>query len=551
MSSEILYDAITGVKDELVEEAREDRPAKSKIRWLKFGAIAAAAVLVVGVGGRAVLHWGDNHSPGSAAGGSGHDDGSSEFMAYAGPVFPLTALEGGEGITAERALTCDFSPWTQVWWSNEDEVNSCADLSDEERQDLLEDYNRWYPEGGRFRSSTDLLVTDAYTLRNPTGEDKTVKVLYPFVSSLRELEGRAPTLETEAGELPAVLHAGGYSGGFQTVAGSDSDALLNLERLTSWEGYRDLLSDGRYLEAALGDFPDLSGTPVAVYKFTGYYGPEPDERAGRPNPTIRAGFDLDYDKTTVLSYGFHGMRRDSEHGHMIQCFSIPEPHNPWYGEPYYLFVVGEDIRNLTTGGYVTGGTDADTKRLDGCGVEVERYETDLESALRAAAELMYGTNSRFEAADGSIIRPEFGLYFGLMKEFLVSYGPLSESGPARYDNGWLGHMEFAAVDRVFYLEASVTVPAGGRVELSARMVKPPSYDFYCAHTENRGVCGYDMVTRLGTSLNITRQTARTLNTDGLEIVRQNCGFDWANGVNEVILDPAVEHYYLEMRRSGT
>jgi len=56
------------------------------------------------------------------------------------------------------------------------------------------------------------------------------------------------------------------------------------------------------------------------------------------------------------------------------------------------------------------------------------------------------------------------------------------------------------------------------------------------------------VTKLGSSLDFTSQTARTVNTEDVEIVRQNYGFDWANGVNEVELDQGVEHYYLEVRR---
>ena len=162
---------------------------------------------------------------------------------------------------------------------------------------------------------------------------------------------------------------------------------------------------------------------------------------------------------------------------------------------------------------------------------MERYETDLESALREAAGLMFNWEDR--ETDGE--QPDFELYFGLMKEFLCSYGPLSGKDVARYHTGWLEDMDFAAVDRVFYLEAEVTVPAGGSTEVAAHIRKDASFDFYCAHTENRGIYGYDMVTRLGSSL---------------DFVRQNYGFDWANGVDEVKLDQSVEHYYLEVRRAA-
>lgn len=32
-------------------------------------------------------------------------------MSYAGPVFPLTTVEGGEGLTADGTVTYDFRDW--------------------------------------------------------------------------------------------------------------------------------------------------------------------------------------------------------------------------------------------------------------------------------------------------------------------------------------------------------------------------------------------------------------------------------------------------------
>ncbi|MCI9352323.1 MAG: hypothetical protein HFF58_03615, partial [Lawsonibacter sp.] len=98
-----------------------------------------------------------------------------------------------------------------------------------------------------------------------------------------------------------------------------------------------------------------------------------------------------------------------------------------------------------------------------------------------------------------------------------------------------------------YLEAQVTIPAGGSVTLTAEMTKEGSYDFYCAHTENRGVYGYDMVTQLGSNLACTGQTAVLEDRGQIEIVRQNFGFDLENGIDRVELDSSAEHYYLEVK----
>ena len=105
------------------------------------------------------------------------------------------------------------------------------------------------------------------------------------------------------------------------------------------------------------------------------------------------------------------------------------------------------------------------------------------------------------------------------------------------------------MDRVFYLEAEVTVPAGGSVTLSAAMRREGSFDYYCTHTKNQGVCGYDLVTELGSNLTCTGQRATIEDRGLIEIVRQNFGFDLENDVRTVDLDPAEEHYYLEVRGS--
>lgn len=520
---------------------RKRRPSRRR-RWLPI--CACLAVAVAGAGAWIGLHGG----MGGGAGGSGHDGGST-FMSYAGPVLPLTLREENDAITAQRDITLDFEPWVKTWWSNEQEAASRTDLTAEKRQEVLEQYNEWFPEGGWYRFSSDILVTDAYALTNTSDTDQTISLLYPFVSGLDELDATTPTLTADGAELATTLHAGAYTGGFEGVwkgtIGGDSEGSVNLDYPESWEAYRLLLSDGSYQRDALEDYPDLSGTPVVVYKFTDPWGEPEDDDAGIPNPSIRATFNLDYSRTTVLSYGFHAGSYDREKGFMGQGFSIPQPGERGYGEKVcYLIVLGEDITNLTTQGYVTGGFDrADTIEA---GVTVTRYEADLDDILREVFALLREENVNGESWPGG---SDYEMYYGLFCEELISYGMLSDDVKERYSTGWITDSDFAHVDRVFYLEAEVTIPAGGSVEFSAVMRKEESFDHYCAHTENQGVSGYDMTTRLGSGLRFTGQTAQLLDHGQIEIVRQNFGFDPANGVNRVDLDMAVEHYYLEVTRA--
>ena len=95
----------------------------------------------------------------------------------------------------------------------------------------------------------------------------------------------------------------------------------------------------------------------------------------------------------------------------------------------------------------------------------------------------------------------------------------------------------------------VTIPAGASVNLAAKLTKQASFDYHCAGTENRGVSGYDAVTALGSNLTFTSQSAKLEDREQIAIVRENFGFDLENGITEVELDLATEHYYLEVKRS--
>lgn len=247
----------------------------------------------------------------------------------------------------------------------------------------------------------------------------------------------------------------------------------------------------------------------------------------------------------MLSYNFNGGYYDSDNGVMGKSFSIREEWERGYGTPYYLIVIGDDIQNLQYQGYVTGGWD--TKKTVEAGVAINRTETNLEEALRQAANYNYqeiiDANNYFE------LEAEYGfeLYYGLLKEHLVEYGILSENQMERYDGGSIENLDVVGVSRVCWIEAEITIPAGESITLNATYEKEPSFDFHCAASENKGVSGYDLVTALGSNLAFTQQTACLEDRGQIEIVRQNFGFDLANGIKEVVLDLNKPHYYLEVK----
>ena len=101
-------------------------------------------------------------------------------------------------------------------------------------------------------------------------------------------------------------------------------------------------------------------------------------------------------------------------------------------------------------------------------------------------------------------------------------------------------------DRIFCLTFDVTVPAGEYAEVRIEQHKEPSFDFYCDNTENTGVKGYDMVTKLGSSLDFSGQQAAITGYENIRIVRQNYGFDPEAGITEVELNTDEEYYWIEV-----
>ena len=439
--SERLFEAISHLNDEILDPALEPRRRKTKYHWKRWAALAACLCLVVGVVRLLPLLGGRSGSDSGAS-------GASAFQSYAGPVLPMTLREENENITAQRAITLDFAPWVPVW--------------DEE----LERYD------------DHILVTDEYTLTNTGEEDQTLTLLYPFVTNLNR-EGQ-PVLEAEGEKLETVFHWGSYAGFFK---GSLDDTRLDGEQGDSssltgpncWEDYRNLLSDGSYLARALGDTPDVSQVPVTVYKLTEPYGPARSQEA--PNPTIRVSMELDYEQTHVLSYGFNGGAYDLENGRMVQSFSIPEEGDPEDGQTYYLLVLGDDVDNLTMSGYVTGGLDEDDPELEGCGVTVERYESDLETVLREVLAQYCNQRTYITQHDPEILE----VRYRAVVEQLLLYGPLESQSTQRYAYGPLEDLFSDAWDfqRVCWLETQVTVPAGGSLTVTVSMEKEASYDYSC------------------------------------------------------------------------
>lgn len=134
------------------------------------------------------------------------------------------------------------------------------------------------------------------------------------------------------------------------------------------EDYISLLADGSYLRNALGDWVMFDQT-VTVYEFINVQGNHEKSDA----PTLAAEFNLDYERTKMLTFNFNGAEYDYENGYMRRSFYVPNKDSPAYNRSYYMIVVGDDITNLNIQGYENGGCH-DGEEVEHTFADVTRYE---------------------------------------------------------------------------------------------------------------------------------------------------------------------------------
>lgn len=500
-----LFDAITGIRDDLIEQAQNTKPKAKGLKWQAWSAIAACAVLVVGIGG--IMLWqnllpfgGSSGDAGSS--GNGHGEGSTVFMSYAGPVFPLTLSQQDSQITADRHITYDFS------LANEDSL-------------------RVWGAG----------VQDSYVLSNHSEQERKVSVLYPFAGSFNELAEQMPIITVDGEAVSPALYPGGYSGGFKGIHGEDDpDGSSNILQLDSWEGYKTLLEGGCYQDNALSPYPKF-GQTVTVYEFSDFKAPLDEYQAA----TQAITFTINPEKTMILLYGFNGGEYGEDGQRRFSYFVPNETRRE--GNEKYIIVMGDDIGEYTLQGYKNGATEQGNE-LDGVFATVIRTERILSDVLNDVVDnflSVYGDGEGFSVPNE--------VFLGAVSEFMLEYGLLSGDVRDRYELGMLEDIisETKNLDRVFYLEVPVSIPPNGQITVTANLHKKPSFDFACTGSKNVGVQGYDMVTRLGSNLHFESVTAEITSIKNIEIIRQNFRFDPSAGVTKVTLDPAIEHYYLEIK----
>ncbi len=482
---ERLFFAIGGVADALVEEAGAEAPRgrSSLMRWTAM----AAAVAVVAVAGLSVLP-----RMGGAAGGMGVTDNIAPaegmaFLSYAGPVLPLTVLDGPEGLPATREVSWDFSGAAE----------------------------------GRGSALYQVTVTDDTVIRNDSEGAVTLTVGYPATASLQDKGDALPVLTVDGAQTEtAMLWGDTGTGGVWESA-----------QLSSWEDYQELLGDGRYLSEAREEPPSLE-QQVTVWEVVDSTAPAVDH--AKMAPTLAIRFQVDEARTQVFTYGFNGASFE-EDGNRQYDYFVPRQGDR--DSRRLLIFLGEAPEEYTMEGYENGACETP---LEGVTGRMTSFTTTLRALMdQLVEEELAGMGeellTRLEAVRGAVHRL-VGRLLTMEEKDYSSY----------YLEDVLSYVY--ASQRVAWCTAKVTVPAGGEVRVTAQYQKAPSYDFACAGQGEAGRFGFDMAAGLGSNLRFTMVTAQLENTEGLVLEEQSFGFDLAKRITRVELPPEEDYFYMVVKR---
>lgn len=448
-------------------------------------ALILAFLLAAAVCGCAASHP-DGQLASTPGSGPAKPVDATDFMSNAGPVFPLTLAQAEPALSADREVLLDCAPYA--------EENTAA-----------------------------ITVTDRYTIRNDSDEDCTVTALYPFVSSLSDLETLQPALTADGVNVKRTIYPGAFPGWFGPASPEpeDADERWNIRHAESWTEYQTLLT-GSYQADALAP-KTLPEQTVYVYSFTA--SGETTANAA----TLAITVDADPEKTTILTYGINGYGQNEATG-QPQYSYFTRGHNQTL---HLLAVLGQDLTGCAMQGY-TDGSCEQGKELDTLEGTVTRTEMTLAELLRQTAAAQLGADASDDAVDWLA---------AAAAELLPQYGVCSAAPAERYSDGMLDAVlqDMEAVQRVCYAAAEITIPAGGTVCIEAASHKPHSFDFFGFY--NKLVDGYGIMTT-SSVLTLQNQTAR-LDTHGLvTIYGQNFAFDGQGSAVPMSAD--TEYYYLNL-----
>lgn len=409
--------------------------------------------------------------------------GTGNYDSYGGPVLPMTALEGADGLEVGRNVNFDFSAY------------------EEKRETILD------------RGSA--VITDTYELRNPTAEPVTVKLVYGFEGQFIDPAEQFPAISLEGQPVQTELIA-------------SVDAQSALHRAQSWESYRKILTEEDHLAEAMAAAP-ASETAVTVVRLSDFQYTLPEGASAIPVGTepVFVGAEFEIPQGTIVwTPGFDISREEDG---LWQVYSRGELTLYFQGE------VPEKIQPVANIGY---------NIRENTGLTVQDWQEERSSASLGECVADAARDYDFWAENDGYPNPglltrelllEGALKLLAQPDYRFPSGQIRAIRDLFYDT--------VTDIRLLYHVFEVTIPAGESVTVEAVFTQEPSYDFTGAKKCREG---YDLVPTFGSVLNFTEQTSSLTGVEFIEIRNQNFGFDLKKGITEVALDLNVERYFLDV-----
>lgn len=408
-------------------------------------------------------------------------EGSGEFSFYNGPMLPLSSISGGGEVEVVRDVTLDFSIYNEP-----------------------KEY-QYAPER--------VLVTDAYTLTNPTDQPVTMELFWCFEGKLSE-QIPVITLNGEAVQAPV------------RTADAVDDYQSGIE---NFREYSEALMSRNLPEEAMAKAPEWDET-VKVYHFYDL------KYEGTENTLPMLAISYKYTNKTNLWMRDCDMS-GTKNGRSLLYFNL--------GEDVWLYVPGEDLKELEVSGAIVHTTGIHTaSKVEGVTYELETYEASFADCLWEAAQ-GYTYETEKQGTGVELVTPEMR-YDAVMREIAET-----DRMPGNSYSMGVEFRELYTDKRMLCWAFPVEIPAGGAVKVSAAYVK-------VSNSNSEGDRhGYELAATLGSNLRFTEQRVRLVNTEPVALApllvdgemtgySQNFGFDLHAGITEVSLDLSQDRYYLDL-----
>lgn len=364
----------------------------------------------------------------------------------------------------------------------------------------------------------EVILTDTYELTNPAEDAVTVELAYPFQGSFIDDAQVFPSITVDGGAIDPDLCP-------------SLDAKGRLFDAEDWEDYKAAMLETDYLAEALAEIPGID-TPVTVYKISDVLDHSGEDL---PNKYLTLTYTPDPD-TTI--WGYNCSDNENEDGTHFTTLDVPE--EDWQWGVCYLMVIGCELHDLSQQGHHSTFPPKDSNRVDGISATITQYDSTFGEMVLALAE-HYSTAPMY---DNRFEHNPYGTPEALYR------GAMARIGNADYHRfSTVNHIlseVFGSVlseEVLLYDVFSVTIEPGQTVSVEVTCHRSASRDHGGIQSATQG---YDLATKLGSSLSLNTQSASIAGDSLIRIIDQNFGFDPEAGIVSVALDSAVERYYLRV-----